>query len=460
MADAEVKKGDGQGDQQEEALKVKVVSVEDAGTLKKKVKLEVPQDEIDKRLKENFGELAKSAQVPGFRTGRAPRRLIERRFGKDVREQVRLSLIGGAIEKAIEETKLETLGEPDFKLEDITLPEQGPLAFAFDVEIQPQFELPALEGIAVTENDVTITDKDIDEQVENYRWQAANLKDVPADGLTEKNDHVEADTTFEVGEEPPQVKYDSPLDLRSQWMEGVEFSDLGDQLSGLKVGDAKTVEATVPDSHATEAWRGKKAKLTVTVKKIFRWVQPELNDEFVKRTGFDTIPAMRETIKTELEARKGQQVRQDMENQIRKYLLDGVKIEVPEGLAERQTNRVLARRIIDLQQMGIPPVLIEQKLEDIRTRARGQAVDDLKLFFIMDKIARQYEIQISDEEINGMIAAMAARSGRRPERMREEMAREGMLDNLRDASKERKVLEKLMEKAKITKGAGKTDDKK
>ena len=460
MADAEVKKGDGQGDQQEEALKVKVVSVEDAGTLKKKVKLEVPQDEIDKRLKENFGELAKSAQVPGFRTGRAPRRLIERRFGKDVREQVRLSLIGGAIEKAIEETKLETLGEPDFKLEDITLLEQGPLAFAFDVEIQPQFELPALEGIAVTENDVTITDKDIDEQVENYRWQAANLKDVPADGLTEKNDHVEADTTFEVGEEPPQVKYDSPLDLRSQWMEGVEFSDLGDQLSGLKVGDAKTVEATVPDSHATEAWRGKKAKLTVTVKKIFRWVQPELNDEFVKRTGFDTIPAMRETIKTELEARKGQQVRQDMENQIRKYLLDGVKIEVPEGLAERQTNRVLARRIIDLQQMGIPPVLIEQKLEDIRTRARGQAVDDLKLFFIMDKIARQYEIQISDEEINGMIAAMAARSGRRPERMREEMAREGMLDNLRDASKERKVLEKLMEKAKITKGAGKTDDKK
>jgi len=460
MADAEVKKGDGQGDQQEEALKVKVVSVEDAGTLKKKVKLEVPQDEIDKRLKENFGELAKSAQVPGFRTGRAPRRLIERRFGKDVREQVRLSLIGGAIEKAIEETKLETLGEPDFKLEDITLLEQGPLAFAFDVEIQPQFELPALEGIAVTENDVTITDKDIDEQVENYRWQAANLKDVPADGLTEKNDHVEADTTFEVGEEPPQVKYDSPLDLRSQWMEGVEFSDLGDQLSGLKVGDAKAVEATVPDSHATEAWRGKKAKLTVTVKKIFWWVQPELNDEFVKRTGFDTIPAMRETIKTELEARKGQQVRQDMENQIRKYLLDGVKIEVPEGLAERQTNRVLARRIIDLQQMGIPPVLIEQKLEDIRTRARGQAVDDLKLFFIMDKIARQYEIQISDEEINGMIAAMAARSGRRPERMREEMAREGMLDNLRDASKERKVLEKLMEKAKITKGAGKTDDKK
>ncbi|MFA5864963.1 MAG: trigger factor [Phycisphaerae bacterium] len=460
MADEQTVKQDEQTPKEEvPQLTVNIVSVEDTGTLKKKIKLEVPREEIDKRMTENYGELAKTAQVPGFRVGRAPRRLIEKRFSRDVREQVRLNLIGSAIERAIEESKLETLGEPDFKLEDIVLPEQGPLAFEFEVEIQPEFDLPTLEGIEVTETEAQVTDKDIDEQIENYRWQVANLQEVPAGGLTEKNDHIEADTKFEVGAEPPAVKYDTPLDLRGQAMEGVMLNDLGDQLAGLKIGDTKTIEATVPDTHANENWRGKTAKLTVTVKKLFRWILPELNDDLAKRFEFANIAEWRDTTRTELEARKGQQVRRDMETQIRKHLLDNVKIDVPAGLAERQTSRVLARRILDLQQMGIPPVLIEQKLEDLRTHARGQAVDDLKLLFVFDRIARQYEIEISEEEINGIIASIAGRSGRRPERVREDMMREGMYDNIRDMTRERKVIEKLLEKAKIVKGKAKKDDK-
>ncbi len=456
MADEQTKKAEEQNQQEEvPPVKVNVVSVEDSGILKKKVKVEVPQDEIDKKLNENYGELVKSAAIPGFRTGRAPRKLIEKRFNKDVREQVRLQMIGLAMDQAIEQTKLETLGEPDIKLEDIQLPEQGPLAFEFEVEIQPSFDLPALEGIEITENEVQITDKDIDEQIENYRWQLASLKEVSADGKTEKNDHIEADTTFEVGTEPPIVKHDTPVDLRPQPVEGVQFNELADQLAGLKIGDSKAIEVTVPDTHSNEAWRGKTAKLNVTVKKIFRWVLPELNETLVKQCGYDSLPNWRDAIKTELEARKGQQVRRDMEEQVRKYLLSSVPIDVPAGVADRQTNRVLYRHVLELRQMGIPPMLIEQKLDDLKTRARSKAIDDMKLFFIFDKIARQYEIKVPDEEVNGVIASMAAQSGRRPERMREEMIREGMYDNVIDMIRERKVLEKLIEKAKIVKGKSK-----
>jgi trigger factor len=460
MVDEQTKKQDEQTPPDEAPkLTVNLVSVEDTGTLKKKVKLEVPEEEVAKRLNENFGEMTKSAQIPGFRVGRAPRRLIEKRFGKDVREQVRLNLIGMALDRGIELAKLETLGEPDFKLEEIVLPETGPLVFEFEVEIQPQFDLPGLEGIDVTEHEAQITEKDIDDQIENFRWQDAHLEELTTGGPTEKNDHIEADYTLEVAGEPPTVKYDSPLDLRPQAVEGVMFNDLGDQLSGLKVGESKTVEITVPETHEKEAWRKQPAKLNVTVKKVFRWVLPELTEELAKRSGFENIAGWRETVKTELEARKGQQVRKDMETQVRKFLLDNTKVEVPAGVADRQTNRVLARRVLDLQQMGIPPVLIEQKLDDLRTKARDQAVDDLKLFFVFDKIARQYELEVKEEEINGVIAGMAARSGRRPERMREDMTREGMLGNVYDMIRERKVLEKLMEKAKIVKGKPKKADK-
>jgi trigger factor len=441
----------------EETVKIKanIVSIEDSGVLKKKVKVEVPREEIDKKLDGSYKELSRSAAIPGFRIGRAPRSLIERRFAKDIKEQVRVQLIALAIDQTIEETKLETLGEPDLDLDKIVLPDSGPLTFEYEVEIQPQFELPALEGIAVTENEATVTEKDIDEQIENYRWQLASLKDVPADGKTEKNDHIEADTVFEINGEPPIVKHDTPLDLRSIPVEGVTFEDLADKTAGLKVGESKTLEAKVADTHMTEAWRGKTAKLTVTVKKIFRWEKPELTDDFAKKYGYDDVKGLKESVKTELEARKGQQVRRDMEEQVRKYLTTNAKVDIPEGVAERQTARVLYRRVLELKQYGVPEVLIEQKLDDLKAKAKTQAVEDMKLFFIFDKIARQYEMEIPVEEINGTIAALAAQSGRRPERVREEMVKDGTIANVKDMIKERKVLEKLLEKAKITKGQSK-----
>lgn len=455
MADEQNVKPEEQVQQEQPTLKVNVVSVEDSGTLKKKVKLEVPQEEIDKKLDDNFKELSRSAAVPGFRVGRAPRRLVERRFSKDVREQVRLQLIGMAVEQSIDQAKLETLGEPEFDLDAIKLPESGALTFDYEVEIRPQFDVPNLEGIEITEKDVQVTDKDVDDQIENYRWQLASLKEVPADGKTEKNDHIEADSTFQIGEEPPTVKHDSPFDLRPQTLEGVNFEEIGDQFAGLKIGESKTVEVKVPDTHATEAWRGKTAKLTVTVKKIFRWEPPVIDEDFAKKFGYESVANLRESVKTELEARRGQQVRKDLEDQVRKYLLDNTKVDVPEGVAERQTNRVLYRKVLELKQMGIPPVLIEQKIDDIKTRARTQAIDDMKLFFVLDKIARQMEIDVPEEEINGSIAAMAVQSGRRPERMRDELIRDGMYENVIEMIRERKVLEKLLEKAKITKGQAK-----
>jgi trigger factor len=455
MADEQNVKPEGQVEQEQPTLKVNVVSVEDSGTLKKKVKLEVPQEEIDKKLNDNFKELSRSATVPGFRVGRAPRRLVERRFSKEVREQVRLQLIGMAVEQSIDQAKLETLGEPDFNLDTIQLPESGALTFEYEVEIRPQFDVPNLEGIAITEKDVQVTDKDVDDQIENYRWQLASLKEVPADGKTEKNDHIEADSTFEVGDEPPTVKHDSPFDLRPQALEGVNVEEIGDQFAGMKIGDSKTVEVKVPDTHTNEAWRGKTAKLTITVKKIFRWEPPVIDEDFAKKFGYESLAKLRESVKTELEARKGQQVRKDMEDQIRKYMLDNTKVDVPEGVAERQTNRVLYRKVLELKQMGIPPVLIEQKIDDIKTKARSQAIDDMKLFFILDKVARQMEIEVPEEEINGSIAAMAVQSGRRPERMRDELIRDGMYENVIEMIRERKVLEKLLEKAKITKGQSK-----
>lgn len=450
MADEDQVQTDEQTDEPE-ALTVTVASVEDVGTLKKKVNMEIPRDQINRKLDENYGELAKTAQVPGFRVGRAPRRLVEKRFGKDVREQVRLGLVSDGIERAIKQEDIKTIGEPDIDLDKITLPDEGDMTFSFEIEVEPEFDLPSLDTIAVTESPKEVTDKDIDEQIENIRWRWAELKDKPHDAKAEKGDHLSADVKLEVGDEPPSLRHDVDIAVRNHPIEGISFDQLEQTLTTAAVGETRETQATVSDEHTTEAWRGKTAKLTVTVKKISKWYPPELNEDLAQRIGFDTIDAWREVLKTELESRKGQQVRQDMEDQVRKYLLASTKFDLPEKMTDRQTERALLRRVMQLRQMGMPQVLIEEKLDELRTRAHDAAVEDLRLMFIVDKIARQREIEVSEGEANSVIAGMAANQGRRPERVRQEMARDGSLENVFSFVRERKVLEKLLENAKINK---------
>jgi len=445
---------------QPKQVAVTVVSIEDVGTLKKKVNVEIPRDQINGKLDENFVELAGTAQVPGFRIGRAPRRLIEKRFGKDVREQVRLTLIGAGVERAIEQEDLKTLGDPDLDLDKIQMPDDGPLAFSFEVEVEPEFDLPELDGIEVIERPRDVTDKDIDEQIENMRWRLAVLEEQNDDVIAEKGDQVHCDLTLDVGDQPPVVQNDIDLNIRAQAIEGITFDHLEDILVGAAVGDTKQTEATVSDEHANEAWRGQKARLGITVKKIARWRLPELNDEFARGVGFDTVQQYRDGVKTELEAQKGQQVRRDMEDQIRKYLVANTKFDLPEAMTNRQADRVLIRQVMQLRRMGMPEVLIEERLDELRTGSRDVAVEDLRVMFITGKIARLQEIEVSDEEVNSIIANMAVNQGRRPERLRQEMNRDGSYDNLTGMVREGKVLEKLLENAKITTAPAEPADRK
>ncbi len=437
--------------EQEQQLDMNIISIEDTGVLKKKIKIEIPESQIKEKLDENYKELMREAQIPGFRVGHAPRKLIEKRFGKDVREQVKQMLIGQAINQAIEEKELKTLGDPDVKIDEIEMPESGPLQFEFEVEVEPEFELPKLEGIELTEEDVEITEEDINQEIEKLQWNYANLEEMPEGTAAEKGDHLLVDYVLEIGEQAPIIEKDASIAVRDIPISGITFDKLEDELTGVKVGQTKELSATVSEEHSNEDWRGKEAKIKITVKKISRWIKPELNEELVKRVGFESVEEYKEAVKTQLEANKGQQIRSDLEEQVKKYLLENTQIDLPEGITERYTDYVLRRKVIEFQRMGIPPALIEQKLDDIKKRAKEEAIDSLKLTFIMGRIAKQYELQADDAEINGVIASIAARSGRRPERVRADMMKDGSYSSVVESIVERKVIEKLIDKAKIEK---------
>jgi len=424
------------------------VDLEDAGTLKKKVTVTIPQGRIESKFDEMFGELANTAQVPGFRIGHAPRRLIEKRFGREVRQDVRNAVIGESLGDALEKADLKTLGEPDIDLEKIELPDSGDLSYDFEVEIEPEFDLPDLKNIAVNKQAMEVTDDHVDEYIGQMRQMQAHHED--SDAAAGDGDQVLAGTKVTIADLPPVERHGVTLRVAAGQVEGLPLVDLGKELAGKKAGDSATLTLTVPDAHPNEDWRGKEAAVEVTVSQVRKRVLPEVNDEFAQSAGFDDLAEMREYLAGRMRTQLVTETQRDMRNQICRHLLENTSFEVPDGVARRHTTALLQRRYIELLQRGVPREQIDERLTELQAAASEQAQTDLKLRFILGKIAEAEGVEVAPAEVNSRVAQMAQAYNRRPERLRQELDQDGTLSQVESSLREEKVLDKLLEQANVT----------
>jgi trigger factor len=427
------------------------VTVEDSGPCKKKVLIEIPEERILKETDEQYRTLGKDAQVPGFRRGRAPRRLLEKRFGKDVTEQIKLKLMADACENAIKDNELAVLGDPDIKHEGIELPEKGSMKFDFEVEVRPQFELPELEGIAVNKPKLEVTDEQVSSELEQYR-RYAGVWTPKEGGKVEEDDQVIADVVLKAEDvEEGQKLNNTEIHVRANgFVGGVPVKDLDELLAGAKAGDRKETSVEVPKTFFREEYRGKKVAVNIEIKDI-KWLKPaDIDAEFLKRFGCENEEEMRDIVKTNMQNRREKEIREDMSQQIFKYLLEKVDFDLPTDMVSQQAVNVFRRKYVNLLQMGLSRERIDEQMEQLRAGSEEEAKEQLKTFFVMDKVGEKLGIEVSDEEINGHIAQLAIEQGQRPERMREEMVKNGSLAQFRIQIRENKAVEKMLESAKIT----------
>ncbi|MCH7813571.1 MAG: hypothetical protein IID40_06075, partial [Planctomycetes bacterium] len=211
-----------------------------------------------------------------------------------------------------------------------------------------------------------------------------------------------------------------------------------------------TVEAVVPDDYEDGDLRGQTAKFELTVHDIKRLKLPEIDEAFLSALGAESEKELREMIKADAEANIKQMVQHQMRTDVRAYLLDKTELEIPEGLSQRQTDRAIARRMIELYRMGIPQPEIEKRIDQLKASAAEEAVSDLKYFFIMEKIADELEVEVSEEELNSAIAGIAQRRGGRFDRVRDELSKGGGIENLYVQIRDDKILDRLVGDAKVS----------
>lgn len=453
------------------------VDAQEIGPLRKKLTITIPRTVIDERLGEQFEELKRDAQVPGFRKGRAPIRLIEKRFGHDVGDQLTTQLLGSGYMAAVKKLELKTLGDPlvwvkmpekttdahgmtktvineklvdvETALDQIHMPKEGDFSFSCEVELRPSFELPPLDDIPVQKTARTITGEDLDAEIRRllaFRSYYAPVENEPV----QEDDLLVADVKLVCGETVVKEEANAMLAARDQRYENVQLAGFGDAAVGKRAGDELTLPVTFPEDHDTTEMRGQTGRFDAVIRDIKRMVVPELTPDLLSELGYADESDLKESVRSTLESHLHSAIQDDMRGQVSKYLLQKVECELPAGLSQRQTDRIISRRMIEMYQAGMPEAEIGKRVDELRASAHEEAVADLKLFFILEKIAEDREITVTEDELNGAIAGIAARRNKRFDRVRDELSQNDGLATLHMRLRDAKILDALLDKAAIT----------
>lgn len=448
---------------QEDLKKEVKADVRDVGVLRKEICITVPAKVIADHLDHNYSELMHDAIVPGFRKGRAPRQLVEKRFGAEVRESLTTSIIGQSFFAATENNKLEVLGDPLFQiasgdegtkvvdldeaLQHLKLPESGDFTYTCEVEIKPDFELPELKGIEIKTPEVDITDEMVDNELLRQRKVRGRFEPQP-DSAAEKDDLLVADVTLWVGEEKIKTEENVQVGVRPTRLDGIPVPKLDEALVGIRIGETRSTDCTISDDYERTDVRGKSGRYEFKVHELKR-LAPQPVADFLQSAGFDSEQDARDYCRMMMENERDQMVVRAKKEQVYDYLLRSTKLDVPEQLSARQTERAVLRRMIDLRQRGVPEGDLEAHVDELRTSAQSEVARDLKLGFILEKVAEELDLHVTDEEINTEIAQIARRYNRRFDRVRDDLRKQDLLPQLADQIRHDKCITRLLEDATL-----------
>ncbi|MGQ9574704.1 MAG: trigger factor [Thermoguttaceae bacterium] len=423
------------------------VDIQTRGVCQRHIVAKIPREAIDRFFDKEFSEMMPSAQVPGFRPGHAPRRLVEKRFRKEVAERVKASLVMDSIAQITEQYDLSPISEPDLRLESVEIPDEGPLTFEFDIEVRPEFDLPEWRGLVIERPVRTFTEADVEAALKNLLARHGRL--VPYDGPAEPGDYISTNLTFSYQGQILSSAAEELIRIRPV----LSFRDGNierfDQLmGGVRAGETRVGEAQLSDDAPNEALRGKRVTATFEVLEVKRLELPELTPEFLAALGdFDSEADLRDAIRDNLQQQLQYQQRRRAREQIAAALTVAADWELPPELLKRQTQRELARAVLELQRSGFSDEQIRAYENELWQNSRQATARALKEHFILERIAEEEGIEETPEDYEEEIRLIAAQSGETPRRVRARLEKAGRMDVLRNQIIERKVIELILSQA-------------
>jgi trigger factor len=406
-------------------------------TCRRELELEIPADTVQKAVERVAREFARVARVPGFRPGKAPVTLIRRRFADDIKSEVLQSLVPQQIERAVTESKLVPVTQPQVDKVDFT--ETGPVKFRATFEVLPEFELGQYKDLEVEVDELKIEDSDVDKALEELRGRNATF--VPVEGRAiADGDYAQLKLKgIPAGGEP--LEADSVL-CHVGGEETMEPFTVN--LRGANIGDHKNFDVTYPSDYPDPKLQGKTYTYAVEVLGIKEKKRPDLTDEFAKDVSdAQTLEELRKKIRENLEAARTHRQSEQAREKLLAQIVKSHEFPVPEALVEHQMDSRLERTVRSLASQGVDPRAVNVDWVALRSRQKERSIDDVKAELLLDRIATAEKIEVADEEVEKEITAIAERSGESATAIRANLTRQGALDRMKSKIRSEKTLDWL-----------------
>lgn len=427
------------------------VIVTDVSQVKKDLAVEVAAEEVKAEYEKAYDAYARHAKVPGFRPGRVPRGVIKQRFSKEIKDEVIGQLLPHALEHAIIDKKLRFVGEPH--IDDVSVNEGGPMTFKASIEVLPEIELKEYKGLKATKQVERVTDQDVEQVIEKWRENAAELVPVE-DRASQDGDFVTVNLVGKYADpqEPHEQENltadDVEIEINGQGTQP-EFSN---SLRGVKTNDVVEFRVVYPDDFGSKGLAGKTLDFTATVTAVRQKELPELNDDFAKDFGeYETIQDMREKVRENLVAQAEKQADSKLRDQLSEQLLSNYDFEVPSVLVEQQARESLREMAYWLSRSGMPPQAVQgmdwnAHLAD----ARVKAAREVRTAMLISLIGEAEGVDVSEGEIDAEIELAAMSTGETPEQLKARLTREDAISSIENRLRYRKSLDAVVHNAEIT----------
>lgn len=421
-------------------------SVEKIEKSQVKLKIEVDAKDFEKAVEKAYQKNKNRIMVPGFRKGKAPRKIIERYYGETIFYEDALNeACPDAYVRAVEETRIEPVDQPN-----IEIVQMGPgenLIFNATVTVKPEVELGEYKGIEIEKVEYNVTDQDVEERINQIREQNARWLSVE-DGTAKEGHRLTIDfkgyINGEAFEGGSAEKF--PLELGSgQFIPGFE-----EQLVGTKVGEEKEIQVVFPEDYHVEELKGKEATFSVKVHEIKEKELPALDDEFAKDASeFDTLDEFRADIKKSMEKNAQERAKAEMENQLLKKVTENAHVDIPDVMVETQLDSILRDFDFGLRFQGLDLErylqIIGISMNDFRAQYKDEAYNRVKTQLVLEKIASEEKIEATEEDLEKEYARMAEQYKQDVEKVKENY--KGREQGLKESIAIQKTIDFLMDNA-------------
>jgi trigger factor len=409
-------------------------------TTKREIQVEVPADEVTRQTETLIQKYQKTARLPGFRRGHVPPTIIRQRFSEAIKSDVVEALIPRYFRRETERLQMHPVSEP--RVTDLHLHEGEPLRFKATFEVLPDIKLEGYKELRADHPEITVTEDDIERALADLQEQQATFTTIEGRALAD-GDFAQAslDGNPKSGEGQP-VHMDEVLVEIAGKNTMPEFTE---NLRGANVGDEKTFDVNYPDDSDDKRLAGKVFSYTAKVHAIKQKNLPVLNAEFAKSLGaFADIDALRGRIREDISANRQREAERAAKDKLVTQLIERNDFVVPEALISRQIDIRLERGLRALATQGLTAEQMKKMdFDRLRAGQREQAIQDVKANLLLVKVADTEDIQVSDEELDREVEALAKQTKQTADAVRARLTRDGGLDRIRTRLRSEKTLEFL-----------------